>query len=105
MNLPAITEIKLDKNKLFSNFKDIRNIGNFKMLKCNKLFFNINNIFKNSANYMLIILFILSIASIIVFIFYDYKKIKKQMNIGVMKNDIESLMKLNILSTDIIFNR
>ena len=103
-NLPAITEIKLDKNKLFSNFKDIRNIGNFKMLKCIKLLFNKNNIFKNSANYMLIILFVLSIVSIIAFKFYDYKKIKKQMNIGVMKNDVESLMKLNILSTNIIFN-
>ena len=30
--LPLIPEIKVDKNKLFSNFKDIRNIANFKML-------------------------------------------------------------------------
>ena len=29
INLPLISEIKLDKQKLISNFKDIRNVGNF----------------------------------------------------------------------------
>ena len=38
--LPLISEIKVDKEKLYSNFKDIRNIGNFEMLSCIKLFFN-----------------------------------------------------------------
>ena len=75
--LPLISEIKLDKKKLFSNFIDIRNIGNFKMLSCLNLLFNKNNIFKNSANYMLVILFILNIISIFNFIFHDYKRIKK----------------------------
>ena len=76
MKLPLISEIKVDKDKLFSNFKDIRNIANFKMLKCMNLLFNANNFYKNSANYMMIILFILSIISIFVFIFYSSITIK-----------------------------
>ena len=58
LKLPLVSEIKIDKKSLFSNFKDIRNIGNFKMLKCLKLFLNKNNILNNAANFMLIILFI-----------------------------------------------
>ena len=45
LNMPLISDIKVDKNKLFSNFKDIRNVGNFKMLSCIRLFFNKSNIF------------------------------------------------------------
>ena len=77
LNLPLFSEIKVDKQKLLSNFKDIRNIGNFKMLSCIKLFFNKNNILKNISNYMFVILFILSIISVCIFSFYDYKKINE----------------------------
>ena len=55
IHLPLISEIKVDKEKLYSNFKDIRNIGHFEMLSCIKLFFNKNNIFKNLSNYIMII--------------------------------------------------
>ena len=77
VKLPLISEIKVDKEKLFSNFKDIRNIANFKMLKCYNLLLDKSNIFKNAANYMLVILFIISLISLIVFICYNYIKIKK----------------------------
>ena len=70
LHFPLISEIKVDKEKLYSNFKDIRNIGNFEMLKCIKLFLNKNNIFKNLSNYIMIILFITSIISIFIFIYY-----------------------------------
>ena len=80
MTLPLISEIKFDKKKLFSNFKDIRNIGNFEMLNCIDLLFDKNNIFKNSANFLLISLSLLSIASLFVFIFYDRIKIKNYIN-------------------------
>ena len=73
--MPLISEIKVDKEQLFSNFKHISNIANFKMISCIKLLFNKNNIFKNSANYFMLFLFILSIISIFVFAYYDKKKI------------------------------
>ena len=73
-SLPLISQVKIDKKKFFANFKDIRNIGNFKMLSCIESFLNKHNIFKNLSYYMLIILLILSVTSIPVFLFYDYKK-------------------------------
>ena len=49
MSIPKLSEIKVDKKKLIANFKDIKNIGNFKMLSCIKLLFSKENIFKNSS--------------------------------------------------------
>ena len=79
--MELISNIKVDKNKLFSNFKNIKNIGNFQMLSCIKLFFFKNKIFNNMANYMLILLLILSNISLLVFSIYDSKKIKKLIDI------------------------
>ena len=77
IKLPLISEIKVDKYKLLSNFKDIRNIGNFKMLKCTYLLFNKDNIFKNSANYIIALLLFISILTIFIFAFYNVVKIKE----------------------------
>ena len=96
VTLPLISEIKDDKIKLLDNFKDIRNIANFKMISCINLLFDKNNIFKNSANYMLIILLVLSIISVFVFCFHNYKKIKnyitqfliqKKNNVNIRENN------------------
>ena len=76
LKLPLISEIKVDKDKLISNFKDIRNIGNFKMLKRTHLLFNKDNIFKNSANYIIFIVFIIGILAKFIFVFYNYNKIR-----------------------------
>jgi hypothetical protein len=75
--LPLISEIKVDKNKFFSNFYDINNIANIKMLKCIHLLFDKSNIFNNSANYLLIILIFIGILSAIIFCCYNNLKIKK----------------------------
>ena len=100
VNLPLISEIKVDKDKLFENFKDIRNIGNFKMLTCFNLLLDKHNIFRNSANYMIIILFPLSIISIFIFSFFDYIRLKKTLkNIFKLKKYMNKL-KINIKSTN-----
>ena len=80
IKLPIISEIKVDKDKLISNFKNINNIGNFIMLKCIYLFFDKKNIFNNSSNYIFFILFILSIISLFVVLFYNKTKIKNIIN-------------------------
>ena len=61
---------------MYSNFKNIKNIANFKMLECIYLLFDKTNIFKNSSNYMMIILMTLSIISLFDFICHNYLKIK-----------------------------
>ena len=89
IKLPLISEIKVDKNKLFANFKNLKNIGNFKMLKCIRLLFDKNYFFKNSANYLFIILFIMRIVSIIFVIFYNKIDIKKKLiEFSINKDDI-----------------
>ena len=75
IKLPLLSEIKVDKDKFFSNFYDINNIANIKMLKCIKLLFDKNNIFNNSANYILIILFLNDILASLVFCCYNNLKI------------------------------
>ena len=90
IKFPLISEIKFDKDKILSNFENINNIANFQMIKCWKLLYNKNNLFKNSANYISIVLFILSIISIYVFILFNVKNIKIYlMQFSNNKNDNE----------------
>ena len=77
IKLPILSEVKINKKKLLSNFVDINNIMNIKLLKCINLIFDIRNIFKNSANYLLVFLFILSVITISIFKFYNYIRFKK----------------------------
>ena len=86
IKLPLISEIKVDKDKMISNFKNIKNIGNFKMLKCWNLLIDKKNIFKNSANYMVAILLILNFISIITFTCCNVNYIKKMLSQFKNKN-------------------
>ena len=47
-----INEIKIDKNKLFKNFRDINYITNIHVIKCYKLVFLLNNIKLNFGFYI-----------------------------------------------------
>ena len=98
VNLPLISDIKFDKQKLLDNFKNIKNIGNFKMLNCIDLFSNQNNIFKNTSNYIMIILLALSIATIFVFIFINYNQIKKFVfqinNKNIKTNETDNIIQI-----------
>ena len=80
IKLPLVSEIKVDKKKFLHNFYEINNIANFKMMKCIHLLFDKNNIFKNSANYMLVVLFFFDILTSIIFCCYNNQKIKKDIN-------------------------
>ena len=95
-NLPYVSDIKINKDKLLSNFKNIDNIANIKMLNCLNLFLNIDNILINSANYMLIILLILSLISIFGFLFYNNTTIKNYFwQIIEERNPIKKNINLN----------
>ena len=96
IKLPLISEIKIDKDKLIANFAHIKNIGNFKMLKCVHLLFSTKDFFHNSANYMLIILLISSIISIFLYIFKNRIDIqnfikKIQLNNKFYKKNIDTI--------------
>ena len=94
--LPPISETKTDKNKLISNFIEINNIANIKMLKCIYLLFDSKNIFINYANYLLVILLLNGILSTIIFCFYNNKKLKKD----IKQIWFETLMKKKYAQND-----
>ena len=78
-NIPFVSQITIDKNKLYK-FINIKNIANFKMLVCYKLFFSAKGIKINIGYYCL--LFILVVYFICLFYFYikEYKLIKLIIN-------------------------
>ena len=88
IKLPLISEIKVDKGKLYSNFLNIKNIANIQVLKCINLFFDNKNIFNNPANYLLVILFSAGTTSVFIFSFYSFKKIKNYFGQSLTKNDL-----------------
>ena len=64
----TFADMKINKNKLFENLKDIKNLMNLNILVCYKKLLNINAIFHNIGS--LIIIFIFSLHIICIFIFY-----------------------------------
>ena len=64
----SFADMKINKNKLLDNFKNIKNIVNFKILKCFEVLFSRNGISKNIGFFLLIFIIIFHIISI--FIFY-----------------------------------
>ena len=78
-NLPKISEIKNDKDKLY-NFDKIKKIANFEVLRCTNLISNKEGLIKNIGFISYIPTFI--VFFVIIFIFYikENKIIKKKIN-------------------------
>ena len=66
-----IDYINIDKNKLFKNLVNIKNIANINILKCYKKLFSINGIRKNMGFFIFIPIIIFHIICIILF-YYKY---------------------------------
>ena len=80
LELPLVSEIQVDKEQMFSNFMNIKNIANIKMLECSNLLFEKKYLLKNTANIMLVILFTLSIIAVFSFSCCNIVNIKKYIN-------------------------
>ena len=59
--------MKIDKNKLYDNFIDIKNIINIKILKCYDVLINIKGIIKNICFYIIGAIILFHIITIIIF--------------------------------------
>ena len=71
---------KINGKMILSNFIDINNFANFKLIKCIHLLFDTKNFFNNTANYIIVVILIISVLSIFIFCFHDYLRIKKTIN-------------------------
>ena len=94
LELPVVSAIKVNKKILFDNILHINKIGNFVILKCIHLLFDLNNIFKNTANYMMFVLFLLSKIALFIFMCYNNMKIKDYIN-QFSKKDIKNNNNIN----------
>ena len=75
---PSIADMKIDKEKLLANFKDIKSFANFNFLVCNKKLFTKEGIKNNYGCYLMSIIILFHILSIFIFILNNFHLIKKQ---------------------------
>ena len=81
--LPLIEDIKFDKDKLYKSFTDIKNIANYKFLKCYKDVFIQKSLIKNCSFYILLFLLIFYFVTLFLF-YYKY--------ISTLINDIKDIL-------------
>ena len=79
INIPLISEIKIDKNKLYK-FMDIKTITNFEFLRCIQSLFSIEGLKKNIGFYIFIPSFIMYFVCIFIFYKKEFPIIKDQIN-------------------------
>ena len=85
-----INEIKIDKNKLMKNFKDINTITNIQIIKCYKIAFIKGNIIKNYGFYILSFIFLFCFICTILFYSKFYESLIKEVEsiISDLKNSL-----------------
>ena len=89
----TFADMKIDKNKLLDNFKNIKNIANLNLLKCVKVLFSKEGISKNVGFYIFI--FFIIFHTIILVLFYKKKLdvIIKQIKYLIMAIKFSNLKK------------
>ena len=113
IKLPLISEIVINKNKLFNNFINLEKTTNIYTIKCLKLLFSKNGIINNIGSYIILSILLLNIALLINFILKEYNnfcnKIKELVQVikerNKNKNDIKKVEinnKNNIFENKII---
>ena len=104
INLFKITEISVNKKKLYDKFTDVKNIMNLNLMKCYKVLFTKEGIIYNIGSYIVIALVILYFISLIIFYKNDLQKInliieqmiyaKKKMNVKMENIETNEIQKI-----------
>ena len=76
VKIPLMSEIYIDKQRLYNSFSNIKNIANLKLMKCYFVLFTLKGINKNYGVYIIILIIFLYFICIIVFYAKDYDEIK-----------------------------
>ena len=96
VNQPLVSEIKIDKDKLY-DFMDIKKIANFDVLRCYNLIISKVHIVKNIGFYLFIPTFISFVISAIFFGVKEFKKLKIQINDIVFAKQLEKYFNRKII--------
>ena len=104
-NVPLVSEIKVDKDKLY-NFVDIKKLINFDVMKCYYLLLSIDGVKENIGFYIFFPAFLMYFIAIIVFYVKDFKYLKLQVNeIVFAKRNLQYLPNVYIPHEEIIKTR
>ena len=76
IKFPIISEIKINKDLLLNNFKDMKNMMNIYIIKCYNTLFTKEGIIKNIGNYIIISIILFIIILCIIFRIKGYKIFK-----------------------------
>ena len=96
IKLPIISEISIDKNKLYESFTDINNIANINVLKCYKLLLKKELLLKNLGVLILIPIIILLLLLSIIFCSCGYKKLQKEIELIIYaKKNFDRIKQIN----------
>ena len=75
LELPFISDIKFDKEKLKKNFLDMKSIVNIKIMKCYKVLFTKKGLIKNIGSYIISTVIFIYLISYNVFFMVEYDKL------------------------------
>ena len=73
-------DMKIDKQKIFKNFIDIKNIANINILKCYKSLFSIRGFKHNIGSFSIILIILFHIICIFIFYYNQLDKIKQKID-------------------------
>jgi hypothetical protein len=103
INLPLISEIKFNKEKLLNKFINIDEITNLKIIKCYEALFSIEGLKKNIGNYTIFSIIFVNIICFIIFVARERKFLFTLINEIFFKrrNGGKSFNSLNIYNSKI----
>ena len=109
LELPLINEVEINKDKLLNNFVDIDETTNLGVMRCYRLLFTKEGIYKNIGHYVLVFIIIMFLLFMILFINKEYKILEYLIdNISSQKKSSDNLSdnakincKKKILNTEI----
>ena len=87
----TFAEMKINKKKIFENFKNIKNIINFNFLICYKVLLNKKGIINNVGSYLLLAIIFFNIIAIFLFSTRQFHLLKKIINKIVKKTKINQI--------------
>ena len=86
INLPLISQISFNKDKLLSNIENMKNLINLKIMKCYKVLFNKNGFKYNIGCLILLIIILITIINCFIFIIKEKK---------ILNDKIDKLSSIN----------
>ena len=100
IKLPLMSEITLDKNKLYESFANLKSIFNVKIMKCYHVLFSKKGLTFNIGLYIMIPIIIMHILFMVLFYKKDYNKIiykiKEIVYVKKNKEEIEEMIQKQI---------